>query len=169
MHIGEICTRSVVTCRRDASAPEIAQLIRDHHVGNVIVIDEYQGGPTPVGIVTDRDLVVQIMAMGINPHLLRAGDLIDADLVTAVESEGVYDAIWHMRSKGIRRLPVVDAHNHLVGVLTADDVTEFLAEELTQVARIVPRQIKREEAARDPTERFSTSGSTAQSAGRTKE
>lgn len=150
MHIGEICTRSVATCRRDASAPEIAQLMRDRHVGDVIVIDEYEGKLTPVGIVTDRDLVVQIMAKGINPDLLRAGDLIAADLVTAVESEGVYDAIWHMRSKGIRRLPVVDAHNHLVGVLTADDVTEFLAEELTQVARIVPRQIKREEATRDP-------------------
>lgn len=150
MHIGEICTRSAVTCRRDASAPEIAQLMRDHHVGNVIVIDEHEGRLTPVGIVTDRDLVVQIMAKGINPDLLRADDLIAADLVTAVESEGVYDAIWHMRSKGIRRLPVVDAHNHLVGVLTADDVTEFLAEELTEVARIVPRQIKREEATRDP-------------------
>ncbi len=150
MHIGEICTRSVVTCRRDASAPEIAQLMRDRHVGDVIVVDEHEGQLTPVGIVTDRDLVVQVMAMGLDPDLLRAGELIVDDLVTAVESEGVYDAIWHMRNKGLRRLPVVDAHNHLRGVLTADDVTAFLAEELTEVARIAPRQIKREEAERDP-------------------
>ena len=153
MHIGEICTRSVVTCRRDASAPEIAQLMRDRHVGDVIVVDEHEGQLTPVGIVTDRDLVVQVMAKGLNPDLLRAGDLIADDLVTAMESEGVYDAIWHMRNKGLRRLPVVDAHNHLLGILTADDVTEFLAEELTEVARIAPRQIKREEAMREPVAR----------------
>ncbi|HEX7440753.1 MAG TPA: CBS domain-containing protein [Caldimonas sp.] len=150
MHIGEICTRSVVTCRRDASAPEIAQLMRDRHVGDVIVVDEHEGQLTPVGIVTDRDLVVQVMAQRLDPELLRAAELIAADLVTAAESEGVYDAIWHMRSKGLRRLPVVDAHNHLRGVLTADDVTAFLAEELTEVARIAPYQIKREEATRDP-------------------
>jgi CBS domain-containing protein len=105
---------------------------------------------TPVGVVTDRDLVVEILAKGANPDLLRAGDLIANEIVTAFESELVYDAIWHMRGKGIRRLPVIDSHNHLLGVLTADDVTAFLAEELTEVARIAHRQIKREEAAQDP-------------------
>ena len=58
MHIGDICTRSVVTCRRDASVLELAQLMRDHHVGEVIVVDEREGKMTPVGVVTDRDLVV---------------------------------------------------------------------------------------------------------------
>jgi len=149
MHIGEICTRSVVTCGRDTSVLELAQLMRDHHVGAVIVVDEHEGKLTPVGVVTDRDLVVEVMAKGVNPDLLRAGDLIANDLVTVFESELVYDAICHMRSKCIRRLPVVDANNHLLGILTADDVTEFLAEELTEVARIVPHQIKREHATRD--------------------
>jgi len=153
MRIGDICTRSVVTCGRDTSALELAQLMRDRHVGDVIVVDEQEGKATPVGIVTDRDLVVQVMAKGVNPDLLRAGDLIAGDLVTAVESEVVYDAIWHMRSKGVRRLPVVDAQNCLLGVVTADDVTEFLAAELTEVARIVPRQIKLEEATREPAAR----------------
>lgn len=150
MHIGEICTRSVVTCGRETSALELAQLMRDRHVGDVIVVDEYDGQMTPVGVVTDRDLVVEILAKGANPDLLRAGDLIANEIVTAFESELVYDAIWHMRGKGIRRLPVIDSHNHLLGVLTADDVTAFLAEELTEVARIAHRQIKREEAAQDP-------------------
>ena len=93
------------------------------------------------------------MAKGVNPDLPRAGDLIANDLVTVFDSELVYDAICHMRSTGIRRLPVVDANSHLLRVLTADDVTEFLAEELTEVARIVPRQIKREHATRDPVEK----------------
>jgi signal-transduction protein with cAMP-binding, CBS, and nucleotidyltransferase domain len=153
MHIGEICTRSVVTCRRDASALELAQLMRDHHVGDVIVVDEHEGATTPVGVVTDRDLVIEVMAKGVDPDRVRAEDLVAVEVVTAFESELVYDAIWHMRGKGIRRLPVVNARNHLVGVLTADDVTKFLAQELTEVARIAPHQIKREEARRDPVAR----------------
>ena len=150
MHIGDICTRSVVTCRRDASVLEVARLMRDRHVGDVIVVDEGEGRQTPVGIVTDRDLVVAVLAEGISAEGLRAGDLIVDEVVTAFESELVYDAIWHMRSQGIRRLPIVDAQCHLSGVLTADDVTRFLAEELSSVARIVPRQITKEEATRAP-------------------
>ena len=106
MNIGEICTRSVVTCGRNASALVLAQLMRDHHVGDVIVVEEHDGKSTPVGIVTDRDLVVEVVAKSVNPDPLRAGDLVTNDLVTAFECELVYDAIWHMRSKRIRRLPV---------------------------------------------------------------
>jgi CBS domain-containing protein len=95
-----------------------------------------------VGIVTDRDLVVQVMAAGVAADTLRAEDLIGGGLTTAASSETVYDAIWAMRSKGIRRLPVVDEHEHLVGVVTADDITEFLAQELTGVARVMPRQLE---------------------------
>ena len=150
MRIGELCRRSVVTCRRDTSALEIAQLMRDRHVGDVIVVDEHAGVVTPVGVITDRDLVIEVMAKGVGPDTLRAEDLIVVEIVTAFESELIYDAIWHMRGKGIRRLPVVDAQNHLVGVLTTDDVTRFLAEELSDVARIPPLQIEREEARREP-------------------
>ena len=152
MRIGDICTRSVVTCRRSASVLEVARLMRDRHVGDVIVVDESEGPPTPVGIVTDRDLVVAVLAEGVSADGLCAGDLIVNELITAFESELVYDAIWHMRRKGIRRLPIVDAQCHLRGVLTADDVIRFLAEELTNVSRVMPRQVTKEEAARAPAE-----------------
>ena len=119
--------------------------MRDRHVGDVIVVDERETGLTPIGIVTDRDLVVYVLAERIDPGLLRADDLLRGELVTIDQREGIYDAIWHMRSKRVRRLPVVDAQCHLVGMLTMDDVTRFLAEELSDVSRIVPRQIEREE------------------------
>jgi signal-transduction protein with cAMP-binding, CBS, and nucleotidyltransferase domain len=150
MRIGEICTREVVHCGPDTSVADIAQLMCNHHVGDVIVAEPHQGKLVPVGIVTDRDLVVQVLAQGVGPDALTAQDLMGDELVTAAEAEVVYDAIWHMRSKGIRRLPVVDERKFLVGVLTADDVTEFLAEELTQVARIVPHQVKLEKSVRAP-------------------
>ena len=122
--------------------------MRDHSVGDVIVVDEHDGRMTPVGVVTDRDLVVSVLAKGIDPDAVRADALIATAIVTAFESELVYDAIWHMRGKGIRRLPVVDTHNHLLGILTADDVLQYLAGEVTEVARIAHRPSEREEAAR---------------------
>ncbi|HEU0202040.1 MAG TPA: CBS domain-containing protein [Burkholderiaceae bacterium] len=146
MHIGEICRRDVVHCTRDTSVAEVAKLMRNHHVGDLIVAEPREGRLVPVGIVTDRDLVVKVLAEEVRPETITAGDLMSPELVTAAETEVLYDAIWHMRSKGIRRLPVVDARNFLVGVLTADDVTRILAEELSEVARIVPRQVKLEQA-----------------------
>lgn len=148
MQIGEICTREVVVCERDTNAVELAQLMRDRHVGDVIVVEPVEGRAVPVGIVTDRDLVLDVLAEEDDPATLAAGDLMSAELVTARDTEVVYDAVWHMRSKGIRRLPVVDARGFLVGVLTADDVTAFLAEELAQIARIVPYQTRLEAALR---------------------
>lgn len=136
MQIGQICTRSLVTCRREASVPEVARLMRDRHVGNILVVEERAGRITPVGIVTDRDLVVRVLAAGADATTLRAADVMCAPLETALDSELVYDAIWHMRKKQILRLPVVDAHDSLVGMLTADDVTEFLSSELSEVARL---------------------------------
>ena len=149
MHIGEICTRSVVTCGREASAIEIARLMRDRHVGDVVVVEPCDGGSKPVGIVTDRDLVVQVMAAPVDPDRLRAEDLVPRQLVTALESEGIYDAIWHMRSRGIRRLPVVDPRGRLRGVLSVDDVTRCLADELSEVGRIGKRQVEVEAAVRE--------------------
>lgn len=148
MNVGQICTRSVVTCTSSASARELARLMRDHHVGDLIVVAEYLDGARPTGIVTDRDLVVLVMAKGVDPELLRAEDLVTGDLVTVEESDGAHAAIRVMRSEGIRRLPVVDALGRLVGVLTADDVIRHLAAELTGVASITEQQVEREHATR---------------------
>ena len=103
MRVGDICKRSVVTCRRDASALELACLMRERRVGDVVVMDEQDGASTPIGIVTDRDLVVEVMANSVDPDMLRADEMIVGELVTVLDTELVYDAIWHMRRKGVRR------------------------------------------------------------------
>jgi CBS domain-containing protein len=146
MRINQICTHAVVTCHRGTSALEIAKMMRDCHVGDIIVVDDAGGGTMPVGIVTDRDLVVQVMARSVDPELVVAGDLMCRELEIALESDFAFDAICQMRRKGVRRLPVVDPRGHLVGVLTADDVTRFLTEEMAALARVMPVQIQREEA-----------------------
>lgn len=148
MRIGEICTREVVYCERATSVVELAQLMRRHHVGDVIVADAVGAKLIPVGIVTDRDLVIDVLAQRVDPAEVTARDLMRKGLALARETEAVYDAIVRMRDSGIRRLPVIDEHDCLIGVLTADDVTEFLAEELTALAAVGPRQVAHEQAAR---------------------
>lgn len=153
MRIGEICTRDVVYCERVTTVIEMADLMRRYHVGDLIVAERRDGKLVPVGIVTDRDLVVEVLAQGIDPGALTASDLMGKELTTADESEAIYDAIERMRTRGVRRLPVIDDQGCLTGVLTADDVTEFLAEELNAVARIGPRQVALEKAALDARQR----------------
>jgi len=139
MHIGQICTRSLVTCKRETTAAELARKMRDQHVANVLVVEERGGRLTPAGLVTDRDLVLGVIARDRDPNRVSAGELMCADLETALDSEFIYDAIWQMRKRQITRLPVVDSHGGLVGVLTADDVAEFLTSELSEVARMRKR------------------------------
>lgn len=149
MRIGEICTRSVVTCSRATRVADLARMMRDQHVGAVIIVEPEPGGrPRPVGIVTDRDLVVQVIAKGADPEALLAGDLAVGELVRAGEADTVYDAVWQMRGHGVRRLPVVDDCDGLVGVLAADDVIRVLAESMADVARTSPQQIARERLTR---------------------
>ncbi|HEY9024375.1 MAG TPA: CBS domain-containing protein [Burkholderiaceae bacterium] len=149
MRIGEICSRSVVTCRRETRIADLARMMRDQHVGSVVVVEAQDGPrPRPVGVVTDRHIVVQVVAAGADAASLVAGDLIVGGLVRANESETLHDALWHMRGRGIRRLPVVDDHDGLVGVITADDLTRALAEALLDLAGTSSHQIASERARR---------------------
>ena len=152
MRIGEVCTRGVVYCGRDASVLEVAQMMRNHHVGDLVVAETRNGRLEPLGVVTDRDLVIKVLAEGVGPETLKAADLMTRKLVTAADSESTHEAIVRMRAQGVRRLPVVDRSGALVGMLSADDVTEFLAEELTELAHIAPRQSKIEQSTLRPIE-----------------
>jgi len=146
MFVNQICTHGVVTCSPGTSAIEIARILRDRHVGDVVVVDDSDGRPRPVGLVTDRDLVVKVMARNADPELFTAADLAAEAPEMALDCEFAFDAICRMRAKGVRRLPVVDSKGYLVGLLSADDVARFLAGELSELARVAPRQIQREEA-----------------------
>src|SRR5574340_613686 len=108
MPIGEICNREVVIVQPNKSALEAAQLMRQHHVGDVVVVEERGGFRVPVGIVTDRDLVVEVVAPGLDPSVITVGDIMVPELATVTENIGVFEAIQYMRTKGVRRLPVVE-------------------------------------------------------------
>ncbi|HBF51968.1 MAG TPA: CBS domain-containing protein [Massilia sp.] len=125
-----------VTCTRDETVQGAALLMRKHHVGDLIVIDGVEGHAVPVGIVTDRDIVVSVIALGLDPAGLQVDDIMSDDLLTCREADDVYETIEHMRLRGIRRVPVVDSAGSLSGIVSADDLLEFLAEEMGDLSRI---------------------------------
>ena len=148
MPVGEICNRDVIIVRREDTILTAAKLMRQNHVGDVVVVDEKDGSRLPVGIVTDRDLVVEIMATELDQKVITAGDIMIEELVTVKENLGVFEAIQYMRAKAIRRLPVVNERGALVGILALDDLLQLLSEELVAIARLITSQQQKEAGAR---------------------
>jgi CBS domain-containing protein len=148
MAVGEICNREVVIAEKTLSVVDAAQLMRKHHVGDLVVVDEKGGRKHPVGIVTDRDIVVEVVAAGVTPDALKVGDIMGAEVATVRESEGLFEALRFMRDKGVRRMPVVDRDGGLVGILTLDDLLTLLAEEMTELAKLVSHARQREATVR---------------------
>lgn len=148
MAIGEICNREVVIVTRETPVPEAARLMRRYHVGDLVVVEELSGRRRPVGIVTDRDIVIEVVAMDVPAEGLTVGDIMSAEVATVRESEGVYETLRYMRDKGIRRLPVVDRDGWLQGIVTLDDLLILLAEEMGAMAKLVAREIDREQVLR---------------------
>jgi predicted transcriptional regulator len=148
MAVGELCNREVVVTEKTLSVVDAAQLMRKHHVGDLVVVEEKDGRKHPVGIVTDRDIVVEVVAAGVTPEALNVGDIMGPEVATVRESEGLFEALRYMRDKGVRRMPVVDSTGGLVGILTLDDLLSLLAEEMTELAKLVSHERQREATAR---------------------
>ena len=144
MRVGEFCNREVIVIGADESVKVAAELMRKHHVGDVVLVEEQQGRRVPVGIITDRDLVVEIMVPELDPGELAARDIVTGSLATTHSEDSMLDALDLMRSKGVRRLPVVETDGSLAGIITVDDVMGLLTEMLGRLAGVVERQRTRE-------------------------
>ncbi|HEY8554343.1 MAG TPA: CBS domain-containing protein [Burkholderiales bacterium] len=150
MRIGEICTRDVVFCPPETGIREAARLMREYHVGTLVIAENRDGRRVPVGIVTDRDLVVEVLAIEAPFDTVTIGDLRTSELVTAREQDDAFETLEQMRRRGVRRMPVVDAQGGLVGIVSLDDLLEIVAEELQSMVKLISRQRLRESAQRPP-------------------
>jgi CBS domain-containing protein len=144
MNVGEICSRMVVFAESGTPVQQAARLMRDHHIGALVVTECGAGARRPIGIVTDRDLVVEVVATDVDYHMLTVGDIMSEQPATIRETAGLFEAVAHMRSGGVRRLVVVDANEHLIGVVAMDDLFPILAEELSALALAVRSEQRRE-------------------------
>lgn len=127
MSVEHVCSYNVVTVAPGASVNEAARAMRQHHVGDVVVAERRDGRLTPVGIVTDRDLVVEVLAEDVEPGKLTVADVMSTDLLIVSQDNGLEHTLGAMHEAGVRRAPVVDSKGELVAMLSADDVVDYLA------------------------------------------
>lgn len=144
MNVGEICNREVVFSTEDMSVKEAAELMRDQHVGSLVVVREAQAGRIVVGMVTDRDIAVVAVARDFDPQSLRVADIMSSDPVTARPDHSVNEVLAMMRERGIRRVPVTSDDGALIGLVTLDDLLEIVAEEMQDFVKAIASAQKRE-------------------------
>ncbi len=149
MPVGEICTRTVVIVKRKDSIFDAARLMRSYHVGDVVVVEDNDGQSVPVGILTDRDIVMELVAKNVPLDSVFVEDVMTADLMVVREDCGVWASIQSMRSKGVRRIVVVNDQGGLVGILSIDDLLELLSEELLDLVKVVMREQDKEKQERE--------------------
>ncbi len=133
MYIAQLCGRKVATIRATDEIITAAELMRERHVGYLVVVD----GAVPIGVLTDRDIVVDVVAHGVNPASVTVGDVMTAKPVVVCEFDPLETAVSEMRRIGVRRLPVVDRVGELKGVVSLDDVLEATSSELRDLALAV--------------------------------
>lgn len=142
MDVGEICTRDVVTVMRDETVLEAARKMRKHNVGALVVVKGHP--PKPVGVLTDRDIAIGIVAQGVDDIAsLLVGDVLtidEDDVVTAFEGDSALWTAWQMREAGVRRVPVVDEEGLLVGILTMNDLLGMVTEQLNDLVALIRKQ-----------------------------
>lgn len=135
---GDICTRDVVVSDPSMEVVQAAQLMRQHHAGCVVVTEQPSAfDRVVVGILTDRDIAMGVVALDRTPHGMRVGDLMSREVVTAREDDSILDLLSAMRRKGVRRVPVTTPSGSLVGIVALDDVLEVLAQQMHAVATAV--------------------------------
>jgi CBS domain-containing protein len=148
MLLSEICTPDVVYCSADSTALAAARLMRERHVGDVVVVDEPNGAQTPIGVVTDRDIVVEVIAKEQDPAKVTVREIMRTPVVVAHATEDVSAAIERMKAHGVRRIPVMGESQRLVGILCLDDLLRQMVADAGALVDIVSHEQSREHRTR---------------------
>ncbi len=140
MTLKTICNRDVVIAQKNDTLLEAAKLMREYHTGDVVIVEKHNGLNYPVGIVTDRDIVIEVIAKEVDGNSLTLGDVMYRELTLAKEHDDIHETIQIMRQKGIRRLPVIDDNGALIGIITLDDLIDLIAEQLKNLTELIGKQ-----------------------------
>ncbi len=143
-----ICNHNVATIRKDDGIVDAATQMRNEHVGDLIVVEVRGGAKVPVGILTDRDIVIGVVAKGVSPDAVTVGDTMTRDLLTVREDSSLEFALREMRRCGVRRAPVLRANGDLVGVIAIDDIIQHLAVQLGRLADLIRLEQEAEQRTR---------------------
>ena len=137
MSVGRICSREVHLADPNESAAMAAMRMRNQQVGTLVVLDDQK---RPIGILTDRDLTVRVMAAGKDPHAATVGEVMTRSPKSVRDDAPIEDALTQMSELGVRRMLVVDEERRLAGIVSLDDVLSLLGEEISRIGRLLDRQ-----------------------------
>lgn len=142
--LSAMCKFPVQVATRSTTIVGAARMMREGHAGALVVVDDSARPPKPIGIVTDRDIVVAIVALDLDPNVFLLDDLLSRSLVVAKGDQSIREGLALMNAKGIRRLPVVGKTGALIGIVALDDLIAEIARDLKQVADVIEREITKE-------------------------
>lgn len=148
MTVGTLCVRKVITVDPDTDVANAAAVMRENHVGYLVVTEPYLGLLTPIGVLTDRDIVIKVIAKGVDPRSVTVRETMTRDPLVAQETADVASTLVRMRGLGVRRVPVVGAGGALVGVLALDDVIGHMAGEMVNLAGSIRNEQRFEQSVR---------------------
>ena len=144
MLAGEYCSRDVAIIGKTDSVIKAAKLMREYHVGNVVVVEARNGEQVPVGILTDRDIVVGVIAKDMDINQTSIEDIVSFKLITINEDDDLMTTTKRMRLNAVRRIPVVNKMGGLVGILAVDDILDVISEQMTDIDQLIIREQSRE-------------------------
>jgi CBS domain-containing protein len=137
MKLHEILSRSVVTAKPEEPLAAVAGKMQEHNVGTVVIVENQR----PVGIITDRDLAMVLGAQGISPQT-EVQKVMTRHVMAIPDDMSIYTATHFLRERQVRRLPIVDREDRLVGILSLDDVLCFLGSELHNLAEGIKHEME---------------------------
>jgi len=137
----DVMTKDLVVCTPENTVSEVARLMKTEDIGPVLVVDNEQS-KTLVGIVTDRDIVLKVIADGHDPKTARVGEFMSKKLVTCYADDDVETAMKSMAQFQLRRIPVVGENMQLIGIISQADVATRVdaPEETAEVVREISQQ-----------------------------
>ena len=148
MKLKDLCVLDVAFCTPDVTVVEAARLMRQHHSGDLVVLDDADEEREPVGIITDRDIVLEVLAKGRDPGRTTVREIMSTQLVLASDSEDYAEALQRMATHGVRRVPVVDDKRCVLGIVTLDDMLRVHAAQANRLLDIVGTEQVREQRTR---------------------
>jgi len=146
MLLSEACNREVIITDSDCTVFKATKLMREYNVGSIVVTKKEKEIIKPIGIITDRDIVIEVIAKNAIPDMVKLSEIMNTELITGKDTDQLWNSLQVMRTHGVRRMPVIDNKGSLVGIITADDILELLSEELLDLTRLIALEQKKEAA-----------------------
>lgn len=144
MNMSKLCNRAVTVVEAHAAVRDVAKLMRERHVGCVVIVRGGSGERVPVGVVTDRDIVLEVVARDLDPAATPVAVIMSTNMFCAREDQDACEVLQQMRAHGLRRVPVVGVDGVLLGILTFDDLVQWTGEHLFELIRLVDRELSQE-------------------------